>query len=99
MSILDRLFEGSIQPSGRQFHDPEFDEQRSIYSEKEQEFIRTLTKEQREMYDEVCTERNLLGCIYQKESFKDGFKLAIQFMNEASNYESLKHLIDTEHDW
>ena len=43
------------------------------------------------MYEEISTENGLLGGMYQKESFKDGFKLAIQFMKEAENYDSIKN--------
>lgn len=94
MTILDKLFEGSIQPSGRSYNEPEINKQRKQYTSKQQEFINGLSKEQQDMYDEVCTEENLLGGLYQKEAFKDGFKLAMQFMKEVESYDSIKHLVE-----
>jgi hypothetical protein len=96
MTILDRLFEGSIQPSGRLFTEPEIKAQLNLVNKKLEVFLSGLTESQRDMYEEISTENGLLGCMYQKESFKDGFKLAVQFMKEAENYDSIKHLIDTE---
>lgn len=96
MSILEYLFDGAIQPSGRRYFEPEIVEKNKQVSEIKQKFADGLTDAQKDFFDDVCTEINLLGSLYQKESFKDGFKLAIQLMKEADGIESVLHLIDKE---
>ncbi len=93
MSILDDLYEGTINPSEKLIKKDSkcqiLSEQLDRYTE---ELMPLLSKEGKELFSKIEETVISINRIYEKESFVEGFRLGTQIICEAINYKSTNFL-------
>lgn len=93
MSILEELFDGTINPSEKIIKKDSncqiLNEQLDRYTEK---LIPLLSKEGKELFSKIEDTLISINQIYEKEAFIEGFRLGTQIICEAINYKSTNFL-------
>lgn len=89
MSFLHDLYRGNINVSGYDIPDTEeFKAAVKASVQASSVFEKTLTEEQKTLYDAYNAVRAHLDDLEQEDYFCRGFKLAVRMMKEASEWES-----------
>ena len=84
MSTIEQLYYGNIRPFERGIKQGgEYAEALSIIIVKQEKFITGLSKEQKEIYEELAERKNYLSGLSAKEAFCDGFSLGVKITTEA----------------
>ena len=84
MSIIEELYYGNIRPLEMKYSKiKDYKNALEEYLNNETEFLDSLSKEKREMFDKLMESKLCLDAITETEKFKDGFKLGIKLMWEC----------------
>lgn len=93
MSILEDLFEGTVNPSEKiikkDSHCQILNEQLDRYTE---ELMPMLSKEGKTLFNKIEDTTISISHLYEKEAFVEGFRLGTQIICEAINFKSTNFL-------
>lgn len=86
MRILEELWHGKINPHGRNIQKGSLTEQvLSLVVENDNAMRAMLTDKQKEQYEKLQSYQNELMDLLERESFTEGFCLAVKIMMEVMN--------------